>query len=54
MPEKPTYEDLEQQIRELKRAESERNQVEAALRESEDFLNRTGVMAKVGGWKLDL
>ena len=33
---------------------TKRKQSEAALRESEDFLNRTGDMAKVGGWEVDL
>lgn len=33
---------------------TERKQMEKALRESEDFLNQTGDMAKVGGWQLDL
>ncbi len=34
---KPTYDELEQRIRELEKAESERNRVERALRESEQF-----------------
>jgi PAS domain S-box-containing protein len=33
---------------------TERKQSEEALRESEDFLNRTGDMAQVGGWEVDL
>ena len=33
---------------------TERKQTEQALRESEDFLNRTGDMAQVGDWELDL
>ena len=33
---------------------TERKKVEDALRESEDFLNRTGDMAKVGGWEVEL
>lgn len=33
---------------------TEQRQAEKALRESEDFLNRTGDMAQVGGWELDL
>ena len=36
MAKKPTYEELEQRVRELERVTSERNQVEAALRESEE------------------
>jgi PAS domain S-box-containing protein len=31
---------------------TEKKHVEEALRESEDFLNRTGEIAKVGGWQL--
>lgn len=31
-----------------------RKQIEKDLRKSENFLNRTGEMAKVGGWQLDL
>ncbi|EMS79690.1 PAS domain-containing hybrid sensor histidine kinase/response regulator [Desulfotignum phosphitoxidans] len=31
-----------------------KRQAEEALRESEDFLNRTGDMARVGGWEVDL
>ena len=37
MSEKPTYEELEQRVRELEKAESERKQVDEALRESEAF-----------------
>ena len=33
---------------------TEQKRTEDALRESEDFLNRTGDMAKVGGWEVDL
>ena len=33
---------------------AEHKRTEEALRESEDFLNRTGDMAKVGGWEVDL
>ena len=33
---------------------TERKKAEEALRESEDFLNRTGDMAQVGGWEVDL
>jgi PAS domain S-box-containing protein len=33
---------------------SERNRQEHALRRSEDLLNRTGRLAAVGGWELDL
>ena len=33
---------------------TERKRGEEALRESEDFLNRTGDMAQVGGWEVDL
>ena len=36
MPTKPTYEDLEQRVRELEQAEFEREQALKALRESED------------------
>ena len=38
MPKKPTYEELAQQILELRSLESERTQVEEALRQSEDGL----------------
>jgi PAS domain S-box-containing protein len=37
-----------------KLAEQARNASEAALRKSEDVLNRTGRLAGVGGWELDL
>jgi PAS domain S-box-containing protein len=33
---------------------TEMKRAETALRESEDFLNRTGDMAQVGGWEVDL
>jgi PAS domain S-box-containing protein len=36
MPEKPTYEELEQRIEELEQAESERNQAEEALHDREE------------------
>jgi PAS domain S-box-containing protein len=38
----------------LVRDNSERNRQELALRKSEDFLDRTGRLASVGGWELDL
>lgn len=37
-----------------KQAEDERERQEHALRKSEDFLERTGQLAGVGGWELDL
>ncbi|HUD12988.1 MAG TPA: PAS domain S-box protein [Terracidiphilus sp.] len=37
-----------------KQAEQARNASEEALRKSEDVLNRTGRLAGVGGWELDL
>ena len=40
MPEKPTYEELEQKVRELEQAEYERRQVEMALRESKKLQNQ--------------
>lgn len=40
MPKKPTYEELEQRVRELEQAESERKQVEALLRENEQKYHR--------------
>ncbi len=36
MPKKPTYEELEQRVKELKNLEAERKQAEEALRESEE------------------
>jgi diguanylate cyclase (GGDEF)-like protein/PAS domain S-box-containing protein len=44
---------LKQKIQELERSDTERKRVEEALRESEELLNATGKMAKVGGWELD-
>lgn len=39
---------------EIGRNITDRKRDEKILRESEDFLNRTGDMAKVGGWEVDL
>lgn len=40
MTNKPTYKELEQRVRDLERAESDRKQAEEALRESQQFLSR--------------
>lgn len=45
MPEKPTYEELEQQIRELEKIEIEQKKVEATLRESEERLRIAGKLS---------
>lgn len=43
-----------QDISERKRLEEEREAQEQALRKSEELLDRTGRMAGVGGWEIDL
>jgi len=53
MAEMNTIEQLKQRVRELEKAESQRKKAKEALKESESFLNATGMMAKVGGWELD-
>lgn len=41
MADKPTYEELEQRVREIEKAESERKQAEEALKESKTLLEKT-------------
>jgi len=53
METKPTYEELEQRVKKLEEETVERKRAEEALRASEEFLNSTGKMAKVGGWEID-
>jgi PAS domain S-box-containing protein len=45
---------LVRDISERKRVEEERERQEQALRKSEELLDRTGRMAGVGGWEIDL
>ncbi|MFO7665335.1 MAG: sensor domain-containing diguanylate cyclase [Desulfobacterales bacterium] len=44
---------LKRKIRELENSDSKRKKAEEALRESEELLNVTSKIAKVGGWELD-
>jgi len=54
MPEKPTYEELEQRIQDLEKVKSNLKLTEKALQESEDLLSRLQQIAHVGTWRLDL
>jgi len=45
---------LVRDITQRKRAEDERRQQEQALRKSEELLARTGSLAGIGGWEIDL
>lgn len=46
MSEKPTYEELDQRIRELETAESGRKQAEEVLHESRELLEATQILAR--------
>jgi two-component system, cell cycle sensor histidine kinase and response regulator CckA len=54
MPEKPTYEELEQRIAALEKGDTQQEQVEQALRESEALLARSQRIARVGSWQYDV
>lgn len=54
MPEKPTYEQLEQRVLELEDADFKRRQVEEALQRSEMLLKETQRISKTGGWEYDV
>jgi len=54
MSEKPTYEELEQRIKKLEKAESEYKRTEKTLRRRKTLLNATNQLAKVGGWEWDV
>jgi len=53
MSDKPTYEELEQRVKELEKETILRKQAEETLRKSEAVLTDTSRMAKVGGWEVD-
>ena len=54
MPDTPTYEKLEQRIRDLEKAESGLREAEKALKKSEALLIETQSLTKLGGWELDV
>lgn len=54
MPNKPTYEELEQRVRDLERSESELKQAEVALRKSEKQLSNAVEIAHLGHWEYDV
>ena len=54
MSEKPTYEELEQRIKELKQEADSHKLVEEALRESEKLLSMAGHTVRFGGWSAHL
>lgn len=54
MAEKPTYEELEQKIKQFEIAEAEQKQVVRRLLQSESLLNATQQLTKVGGWEWDV
>ena len=51
MSAKPTYAELERAVFELQKEVSKRAQAEKALRKSEQMLNETQMLAKIGGWE---
>ncbi len=51
---KPTYEELEQRVRELEKSELERKQLEEALKKSEALLAESQRIAHVGSWVFDI
>jgi len=54
MPEKPTYEELEQRIKVLEKAELELKRVKEILHNLEHSLNESQNLAKVGNWNWDV
>ncbi len=54
MSDKPTYEELEQEIRELKKVATEHEQIEQALNESEAKLKEAQKLGRMGHWEFDL
>lgn len=54
MGEKPTYEELEQRIKELENEAFERRRVEEALRESEEKYRRFVETSNEGVWAMDV
>jgi len=54
MTEKPTYEELEQKVKDLEKAEYDRKQAEQALREREADLSRSQKAAHLGSWEWDV
>ena len=51
---KPTYEELEQQVLELREADIKRKQAQKALIESENFLNQSQKISHIGSYVTDL
>jgi PAS domain S-box-containing protein len=51
---KPTYDELEQKVKELEQGNVIHKQAEELLRRSETTLNATQQLAKIGGWEIDL
>lgn len=54
MPEKPTYEELEQRILELEAAEATQKELMNAFRQSESRLNQAQRIAKIGSWDMNI
>jgi PAS domain S-box-containing protein len=54
MTDKPTYEKLEQRVKELELEVAYHKQIEEQFRRSEALLNTTQQLAKIGGWEIDL
>lgn len=54
MTQKPTYEELERRVRELKSESIERKKVEKALKESEERLSHAQSIAHLGFWDRDI
>ncbi len=54
MSSKPTYEELERKVRELKSESIERKKVEKALKESEERLSHAQSVAHLGFWDRDI
>ncbi|MFC1516487.1 PAS domain S-box protein [Thermodesulfobacteriota bacterium] len=54
MTQKPTYEELEQKIKDLEKEAGKRNVAEKALKESKALLKKSQEIAHIGSWRLDL
>jgi PAS domain-containing protein len=54
MVKKPTYEELEQRIRDFETAKAEQKKMESVLRQSESRLKQAQYVARIGSWDMDI
>jgi PAS domain S-box-containing protein len=54
MAKKPTYEELEQRIRDFEATKAEQKKMEGVLRQSESRLKQAQYVARIGNWDMDI